>query len=234
MLINGENSQQKNWVCLFTCANIRAVHLELVNNMNTNSFLMCLRRFIARRGNPLMIISDNATQFKLGKTVMDIAWQSVVREDDVQSYVANEGIEWKFITEYAPWQGGLYERLIGLTKRSLRKTMGKRRMNEQQLLTILVEIEAVLNSRPLMYVENDINNQTLTPAHFISINHSIGSPIIDINYNPFENSANELLEIWKRGQSRLDEFWHVWRHGYLHTLRERHTLMMKSKKGEKK
>ena len=87
---------------------------------------------------------------------MDIAWQSVVREDDVQSYVANEGIEWKFITEYAPWQGGLYERLIGLTKRSLRKTMGKRKMNEQQLLTILVEIEAVLNSRPLMYVENDI------------------------------------------------------------------------------
>ena len=72
-----------------------------------------------------------------------------------------------------------------------------------------------------MYVENDINNQTRTPAHFISINHSIGSPIIDIYYNPFENSANELLEIWKRGQSCLDEFWHVWRHGFIYILLER-------------
>ena len=154
--------------------------------MNTDSFLMCLRRYMARRGKPEMIICDNANQFKLGSSVVGKIWSNVINHIDVQSYIANEGIKWKFVIDYAPWKGGFYERLVGLTKRSLRKTLGKSKVNEQQLSTVLVEVEAVLNRRPLVYVENDINSKALTPSHFLTLNCEVGAPDIEIDYLPKE------------------------------------------------
>ena len=232
LLVKQEGNLAKRWICLFTCINVRAIHLELAGNMITESFLMCFRRFMARRGKPAMIISDNANQFKVGKLVADDIWNPIERDTDVQTYVSNEGIKWKFVTEYSPWQGGFYERLVGITKRSLRKSLGKSKMDEQQLSTILVETEAVINSMPLVYVENDINSKALSPADFITLNHGVGTPNIELNYNPVETLSDELLQQWEKGQERLDQFWDIWMTEYLQTLRERHTLMMKSRKGE--
>ena len=157
---------------------------------------------MARRGKPAMIISDNANQFKEGKLVADNIWNPIERDTDVQTYVSNEGMKWKFVTEYSTWQGGFYERLVGITKRSLRKSLGKSKMDEQQLSTILVETEAVINSRPLVYVENDINySKALTPADFITLNHGVGTPNIELNYNPVETLSDELLQQWKKGKT---------------------------------
>ena len=61
---------KKVWVCLFTCLAVRAIHLELVENMSAEEFILCLRRFIARWGVPHQIISDNAQQFKVAKTTL--------------------------------------------------------------------------------------------------------------------------------------------------------------------
>ena len=108
-----DGNVMKNWICLFTCVSIGAIHLELVENMTSDAFL--LRRFIARRSKPSMIICDNANQFKLGNIVIDKIWNKVTSDNDVQTYIANEGIKWKFIVEYSPWKGGFYERVIGLT-----------------------------------------------------------------------------------------------------------------------
>jgi hypothetical protein len=232
LLIKQDDILIKNWICLFTCTNIRAIHLELVVNMTTDSFLMCLRRFMARRGKPAMMISDNANQFKLGSSVVDKIWNSITHHSDVQSYIANKGIKWKFVLEYAPWKGGFYERLVGITKRSLRKSLGKSKVNEQQLATILVETEAVINSRPLVYVENDINSRALTPAHFLTLNYEVGTPDIEIDYSPEETLSDKLIETWKKGQARINYFWQVWSTEYLQSLREKHTLKMKSIKGE--
>ena len=99
---------QKIWICLFTCMAVRSVHLELVKGLSAELFLDFLRRFIARRGKPAMIIIS--PQFRLVKTALDQQWMNVFREKEVLSLFSYEQIQWKFITALSPWQGGFYER----------------------------------------------------------------------------------------------------------------------------
>ena len=117
LYIQGERLKGKVWVCLFTCVTVRAIHLELIKDMTAEQFLLALRRFIARRGKPTQIILDNAPQFKLAKTAIDKAWKETISNHEVQSYTTNQGIEWNFIVELAPWMGGFYERLVGTSPR---------------------------------------------------------------------------------------------------------------------
>ena len=145
-----DGSWAKNWVCLFTCLTIRAVHLEVVESMSAGNFLLCVRRFVSRRGTPLLIVSDNASQIKMGSEIMERIWMESTRNEEVQSFMSGKGITWKFVTEYAPWQGGFYERLVGMTKRSLRKSLGRSKVSGSELYTLITEIEAMLNSRPLV------------------------------------------------------------------------------------
>ena len=158
LLVNNEQRLIKNWICLFTCLKIRAVHLELVETLSANSFLLCMRRFIARRGTPAMIISDNGSQIKLGSNVIQKIWAESQGNDDVQSFVADKGISWKFVTEHAPWQGGFYERLVRTVKSALKKSLGKSKIGTEQMTTLIAEIESVVNSRPLLYSNDDINS----------------------------------------------------------------------------
>lgn len=150
------------------------------------------------------------------------------------SYAANENIKWNFTVELAPWMGGFYERLVGLVKRSLRKALGKVCLNNEQFLTILKEAEAVINSRPLVYVGDDINSSmTLTPAHFLTLNLKIGLPTTprdetdDMDYNPEISSTDRLLVTWKKGLKHLSSFWKIWRDDYLLSLRERRQIKLK-------
>ena len=103
-----ETVSKKVWVCLFTCLAVRAIHLELVEDMSAREFIMCLRRFMARRGVPCQVISDNARQFKVAKTTLNKAWSNVVTSTEVNDYAVRQGIQWKFIVELAPWMGGFY------------------------------------------------------------------------------------------------------------------------------
>ena len=92
-------------------------------------------------------------------------------DKEVLNFIAVEGIKWIYTTALAPWQGGFYERLVSMIKRCLRKAVGRRHLSLEQLITLLAEIEAVLNSRPLTYVYEDFESGfTLTPAHFMVAN----------------------------------------------------------------
>ena len=92
------------------------------------------------------------------------------RHHEVQSYTANQGIEWNFIVELAPWMGGFYERLVGTVKGALKKSIGKICLTEKKLETFLAEAEAVINSRPLVYVGEDFGSGfSLTPADFLFV-----------------------------------------------------------------
>ena len=216
---------KKVWVCLFTCLCVRAIHLELVSDMTSIQFLLALRRFVARRGRPTEIFCDNAPQFKLVKNTVDRLWRSVIINHDIKNYFSNERIKWNFIPQLSPWAGGFYERLVGIVKRSLRKSIGKVYLDIIQLQTILAEVEAVVNTRPIIYICDDIDQCTLTPAHFLTLNYRIDFPeMIDIeetDYIPGISSSQTLLETWKKGQRHLSNFWKVWKNEYLAHLRER-------------
>ena len=225
---------QKVWVCLYTCLVTRAIHLEMMYDMTTQQFLLGFRRFIAQHGKPDQIISDNAAHFKLASDTISKVWGQILTEEDTMSYIADENIKWTFTVELAPWMGGFYERLVSIVKRSLRKAIGKVCLSSEQLLTILKEAEAVINSRPLVYVGDDINSSmTLTPAHFLTLNPKIGLPATtrdktdDIDYNPDISSTEKLLATWKKGLKHLSSFWKIWRDDYLLSLRESHQTKLK-------
>lgn len=239
LFIKAKKETQKVWVCLYTCLVTRAIHLELMYDMTTQQFLLGFRRFAARHGKPNRIISDNAAQFKLASDTISKLWGQILTEEDTVSYAANENIQWNFTVELAPWMGGFYERLVGIVKRSLRKALGKVCLSNEQLLTILKEAEAVINSRPLVYVGNDINSyMTLTPAHLLTLNPKIGLPIStgddtdDTDYNPETSSADRLLATWKKGLKHLSSFWKIWRDDYLLSLRERQQIKLKEPRAQ--
>jgi len=235
--IKTHQDSPKVWICLFTCTVTRAVHLEIVNDMTSEEFLLAFRRFIAQHGVPREVISDNALQFKAADKLLANVLNKVIHCEDVQNYATNKGIKWTFIVELAPWMGGMYERLVGLVKRSLRKTLGKRLITNIQLQTLVKEIEAVINSRPLVYVGDDIDSSiTITPAHLISPNKqpsAYSTPegdSSDEEYQPTQSTESKLLKMWKKGHHMIKAFWKIWRDEYLLSLRERYQVKLKSKR----
>ena len=129
---------------------MRAIHLELVKDMMAEEFILCLRGFMARRGVPRQMISENAKQFKAAKSTLNKAWSMAMMSDGVSEFSGRRRIQWWFIVELAPWMGGFYERLVGITKRALRKSLGNNCLTEKQLETVITEVETVVKTRPLV------------------------------------------------------------------------------------
>ena len=150
---SGSNS--KAYICLFTCAVTRAIHLEVVTDMTTQTFLQAFRRFVGRCSLPSQMISDNGSTFLAAAE--DI--QRLLKDPSINNYMANRSVQWTFIPKRAPWFGGFYERLIGMTKNVLKKTLGRSLVTLNELNTLVVEVEAVINDRPITYVPSDVVNQ---------------------------------------------------------------------------
>uniref|UniRef100_A0A1I7X800 Integrase catalytic domain-containing protein n=1 Tax=Heterorhabditis bacteriophora TaxID=37862 RepID=A0A1I7X800_HETBA len=214
------NSQVgKIWICLITCLATRAIHCEVVFSLTAEAFLHMLRRFISRKGLPQYILSDNGTQFQLTSKIL--------KNSSLIDYCVLKGIEWKFITELAPWQGGVYERLIGIFKQSFRRAVGRRLLLLDDVITITYEIEAVINSRPLTYYQEDSSYKPLRPIDFVLPgNCCISTPTIvtekDEEYFPKNTSRQSLIKLWSQSQLCANNFWTIWRHEYLNLLREIH------------
>jgi len=153
----------KSWIVLYTCAVYRVVHLELVMSLSTESFLQSLRRFVARRGRPSIIYSDNGTNFVGAENgFKTLNWKTIEKKTAVQR------IQWRFNPPTAAWWGGFWERLIRIMKDLLRRVLGKASLNYEELLTTTSDIESVINSRPLCYVSDEADGVIpLTPSMFI-------------------------------------------------------------------
>ena len=234
VMIRSMSDQTKIWVCLFTCFVTRAVHLEVMSGLSAEAFLGSFRRFVFRRGYPERILSDNAPQFHLAETALTSSWRDLVRDREVQAFAATNSIAWKFTSQYSPWEGGLYERIVGLVKRSLRKAIGSCLLTLDQFSTLLTEVEAVLNTRPLAYVNSESATiEPLTPAHFLAMHRQIGvclplafetsaqSDESDPEYMPEKRSADTLRQKSRHEDAVANEFWARWKKEYLLTLRER-------------
>ena len=153
--------ERKVYICLFTCAATRAVHLEIVVDLTVDTFLLAFRRFASRKSVPHTMISDNASTFLAAAEELE----KLMTSETLKEALEGQNVSWHFIPKRAPWYGGFWERMIGLTKQALKKTLGRAFVTLNQLETIIVEIEAMLNDRPLTYVSPDLTDpQPLTPS----------------------------------------------------------------------
>nr|CAD2208431.1 unnamed protein product [Meloidogyne enterolobii] len=223
--IKEEGKIGKAYGALFTCLVVRAIHLEFVEDLSAVSFLQAYRRFISRRGIPKIILSDNATNFQMGakivKKLNDKTWFS----QEVQEFTKYQGTLWRFNTPRNPQEGGAWERLIGITKKALKRCVGKSLLNRTELTTLFCELESVVNSRPLTFQSDREPIQSIRPIDFL-----IPYPQTEVNFPDLEEESDYEEEVAGRTQitqqirktnKRLNKFWEVWRNDYLLSLRER-------------
>ena len=192
----------KCYIALFTCANTRALHLELVPSLKADPFIRALKRFMSRRGITKLIISDNGTTFLDSK---------------VQTYVQNLNITWKFNVPTASWWGGWWEICVKLTKLCLRKTLGKAKVTYEELNTVLIEVEGILNSRPLTYVSEEFSEPPITPSCLV-----IGKRILDQHGS--DSLESNHISVTKRArylETLLHHFQNRFKKEYLPSLREK-------------
>ncbi|XP_077289894.1 uncharacterized protein LOC143913779 [Arctopsyche grandis] len=209
----------KGYVCVFVCFSSKAVHLELVGDLTSSNFLNCLRRFVARRGRPNTIYSDNATNFVgASRELVNLVKLIYERphEEKLLRYVASEGIRWKFNPPRAPHMGGLWEAAVKSMKIHLNKVLKATTLNFESFCTVLTQIEACMNSRPLSPLSSDpLDLLPLTPGHFL-IGRSLLALPMEVKYNT--NVHANLLQI----QLTTAAFWKRWSAEYLHSLQLRH------------
>ena len=211
------DESQKVYVCLFTCASTRAVHLELTRALSVQSFLLAFRRFTSRRGLPATITSDNAKTFR--SSSQDI--RKITRAEEVWRYLANKQITWHFIVEKAPWWGGFWERLVRSIKKPLKKILGRSTLSFDELRTVLVEIEGVVNSRPLTYVYDDEESISypLTPSDLIYGRRITSTP--NAAHYELISTNQSLARKSRRHKHVFQQLTNQWRREYLIELKER-------------
>lgn len=207
----------KVYVSVMICMVTRSVHLDLGDDLSTRAFFDVYDRFVNRRGICKTMHSDNGTQF-LGASRQMKKDLEHWRGKEVYQYLADNGTEWKFITPAAPFHGGLWEAAVKSTKKHLLKVVGQRVLTYNQLATLLVKIEGILNSRPLIALHDDLESGlALTPAHFL-----VGRPILSRpeNYSGLDVPENRLNQYETLRKMHL-EFWRLWQRDYLNELQAR-------------
>uniref|UniRef100_A0A7I5EAZ9 Integrase catalytic domain-containing protein n=1 Tax=Haemonchus contortus TaxID=6289 RepID=A0A7I5EAZ9_HAECO len=209
----------------------RAVHLELVVNNTVQEFLLASRRFIARRGTPDIIYSDNATTFHAADDALSSVVCATAYWRQVADFSANHKITSRFITPLSHWKGGFYERMVQLFKISFRKVVGRTPLMHEEFQTVVAEIEAVIYSRPITpFREAQSSVSALRPIHFISPQVSLQIPPSDHLQSESAVTAYKLGLWYTESLKVLDPFWHLWHTDYLAALKERHQLRIRQPK----
>ena len=162
----------KGYVCLFVFLRTKSVHLELVMNLSTDEFLAALRRFEARRGRPAILLTDNGTNFVGAKKELEDFYHllsSQPTQESVSQYLFDNHIEWSHSPARSPHFGGIWEVGVKQMKTLLYKHLNTQRLTAEELYTVLAEVEAILNSRPLTSMDSAPVNgaRILTPGHFL-------------------------------------------------------------------
>ena len=213
-------SMKKRYGVIFTCMNSRAVHLEIAESMDTSSCVNALRRFVCRRGQVKEITSDNGSNL----CGADRELQQAIQELDpqvLQTWSANSGIQWKFNPPASSHHGGVWERIIRSVRRILQSILREQHVkvarSEEQLQTLMCEVENTLNSRPLTKVSNDPSDlNVITPNDLLQPRNQEQYPT-----GKFTEEDKYARRRWRQVQFMADMFWKRWVREYLPTLQRR-------------
>ncbi|XP_063534930.1 uncharacterized protein LOC134744912 [Cydia strobilella] len=197
--------RENRYGVLFTCLTVRAVHIEIVHSLTTDSMIMALRRMAARRGWPRYLYSDNGTNLRGADSELKKAVQEL--DDEVlKREAANEGIQWSFIPPASPHWGGAWERLVRSVKTSLKVIFKERAPKDETLSTFIAEVENIVNCRPLTHVSVEPgSDEALTPNHFL-LGTSSSLPVLGC----FDVNDLHLRKQWRKSQLLADMFWQRW------------------------
>ncbi|KAI2646146.1 Retrovirus-related Pol polyprotein [Labeo rohita] len=183
---------EKRWGVLFECLTTRAVHLDLLPSLSTDSFLMALRRFIARRGTPAQLCQ-------------------------IKGPTSVEKIQFCFNPPAAPHFGGVWEREVRSVRSALYTVLGSQSVPEEVLMTVLLEVEAILNSKPVGYVSSDVADaDPVTPSSLL-----MGWPDGSLPQVIYPESEMLSRRRWRHSQILADRFWSRFIRDYLPSLQTR-------------
>ncbi|XP_011883908.1 PREDICTED: uncharacterized protein LOC105571050 [Vollenhovia emeryi] len=205
-------------ICLFVCLSSKALHLEAVSDLSSASFLAAFRRFISRRGHCRRLLSDNGTNFRGADRELRGMFRAASEfYKECASSLAIDGTDWAFIPPGAPHFGGLWEAGVKAVKYHLRRIVGDTCLTFEEMATLLAQIEACLNSRPLYALSNDPSDLVaLTPGHLL-----VGEPLAAIPESPHaEHNHGGLATRWALTSAMRDQFWRRWSNEYLHHLQQ--------------
>jgi len=197
----------KSYVCVFVSMSIKAVHLELVSDLSTEAFIACLRRFIARRGKPSSIWSDHGSNFIGANRILKELYAFLLSrqtEETICNFCSSQGIDWHFIPERSPHFGGLWEAAVKSFKTHLARVIGNSKLDFEEMCTVLTQIEACLNSRPLGTIphNDDDGVEVQTAGHFL-----IGRPFSAIPDHLESHQNLSILCRWYLCESLVRYFW---------------------------
>ncbi|XP_071576705.1 uncharacterized protein [Temnothorax nylanderi] len=201
----------KGYLAIFVCLATSAVHIEVVTDYTTDAFIAAYKRFSGRQGICSILWSDCGTNFvRADAELKRLFQQSSLELGDIAALLANDGTEWRFNPSSAPHFGGKLEAAVKSVKFHLKRVLGEKVLTYEEMTTITVQIEAVLNSRPLCPLTDDVNDYAaLTPGHFL-MGHA---PTVI----PEPNLANEPLSRltrWQLLRQAVEHFWTRWSSEY--------------------
>ena len=206
----------KRYGVIFTCLASRAVHLEVANSLDTDACINALRRFISRRGQVSHLLSDNGTNFVGASRELKEAL-AALDHDHIQRVLRSAGVDWKFNPPGASHYGGTWERMIRSIRRVLKSVLHQQQLDDDSLYTVLCEVEAILNDRPITQLSEDPNDlEPLTPNHILLLK---GKPALPPGL--FEKGDLYTKRRWRQVQYIADLFWKRWVREYLPLLQER-------------
>ncbi|XP_059047784.1 uncharacterized protein LOC131843186 [Achroia grisella] len=206
----------KGYISVFVCLSTKAIHLELVSDLSTPAFLAAFRRFCSRRGTPQHMYSDNGTNFVGADRCLKREYKEILSyiNHEFINKVTEMEVQWHFNAPAWPSAGGLWERAVGSLKYHLKRVIGEQKLTYEEFTTLLCQIEACLNSRPLCVLSENADDEYLTPGHFL-----VGGALLSRPQS--EPHIMQSTTRWQLVQSMNKHFWKRWSDEYLQQLQTR-------------